>query len=211
MTEQEAIAETAAKYREEGYAVSLNPDPAALPVELRERRPTMLAVRNGESVVVEVWSRDRINDLPPTFLPAGWKFDVVVLPQFNGDGPYAPATPKPTRDYVEKLLDELETCLPLAAVRARFLLAWSAVESAMRVTAEEVGIDLQGMGTRQLISELASAGLISPSRYSSLQRQFEIRNRLAHGVPTGDSSAIDVAGIASLARELIAEKPVPAA
>jgi hypothetical protein len=171
----------------------------------------MLAVRNGESVVVEVWSRGRINDLPPTFLPAGWTFDVVVLPQFNGDGAYAPSAPKPTREYVEKLLDELETCLPLAAIRARSLLAWSAVESAMRVAAEEVGIDLDGMGTRQLIGELASAGLISPGRYSSLQRQFEIRNRLMHGMPAGDSSAIDVAGMASLARELIAEKPVPAA
>ena len=121
MTEQEAISQTAEKYRGEGYTVALNPDAAALPAELRDRRPALLATRNGKSVVVEVWTRDKINDLPPAFLPAGWDFDVVVVPRLNGEGPDLLSGPKPTRDYVEKLLDELESCLPLGAARARFL------------------------------------------------------------------------------------------
>ena len=43
----------------------------------------------------------------------------------------------------------------------------------MRVAAADIGLDPRGTGTRQLISELASAGLISPSGYSALQRQFD--------------------------------------
>ena len=63
MTEHQAIAQATEKYRDEGYTVTPNPDPGSLPAELRNRRPALLATKNGTSVVVEVWSRDRLNDL----------------------------------------------------------------------------------------------------------------------------------------------------
>lgn len=210
MTEQEAISQAAAKYRAEGYAVTLNPDPAAFPPELRTRHPAMLATRNGTSVVVEVWSRDKLNELPPTFLPPGWQFDVVSLP--SATPPDAPGPgPAATPEFTRQLLTELEDFLPKAAPQARFLLAWSAVESAMRVAAGRVGLDPTGIAPRQLMSELVSAGVLSQDQYARLLQRFAIRNRIAHGLPAENLDPEDVAEMTAVARELIAEKEVAAA
>jgi hypothetical protein len=210
MTEQEAISQAAAKYRAEGYAVTLNPDPAALPTELRNRHPAMLATRNGTSVVVEVWSRDKVNDLPPTFLPPGWEFDVISLPP--AASPAAPGPgPAATPEFTRQLLTELEDFLPKGAPQARFLLAWSAVESAMRVAAGRVGLDPTGIPPRQLMSELVSAGMLSQDQYARLNRQFASRNRIAHGLPAENLDPHDVGEMVAVARELIAGNEVTAA
>lgn len=208
MTEHEAITQAAAKYRAEGYAVTPDPDPAGLPAELRDRRPALLATRNGTSVVVEVWSRDRVNDLPPAFLPAGWQFDVVSLPSPAYDpGPGPAASPEFTR----RLLTELEDFVPRGAPRARVLLAWSAVESAMRVAAQRVGLDPARVMPRQLMSELVSAGVLSADQHARLQQCFVVRNHLAHGVPADDPDARAADDMAVVARELIADPAVTAA
>jgi REase_AHJR-like len=204
MTEQEAITQATEKYRQEGYAVAANPDPASLPAELRNRRPALLATKNGASVVVEVWSRDRINDLPPAFLPPGWQFDVVTLPSTPADAP-GPG-PDATPEFTNRLLAELEDFVPRGAFRARFLLAWSAVEAAMRVAAQRSGINPQPLAPRQLMSELVSAGLLSHDRLARLQERFATRNRLIHGVPVDVTDPGEVDEMVALARELLGER-----
>ena len=109
------------------------------------------------------------------------------------------------------MLTELEDFVPKGAPKARFLLAWSAVESAMRVAAQRIGLALEGITPRQLMSELVSAGLLSSIQYERLLQQFGARNRLVHGVPTGDLDSRQIDEMACLARELIVEKPVAAA
>jgi hypothetical protein len=208
MTEHEAIARAAEKYRDEGYTVTVNPDPAGLPAELRNRRPALLATKNGTSVVVEIWSRDRINDLPPAFLPPGWQFDVVALPRpgpIDAPGPGPDATP----EFANRLLAELDEFVPKGAHRARFLLAWSAVEAAMRVSAQRAGIEPQGLPPRQLMSELVSAGVLSREQFARLQEQFAARNRLGHGVPVEAADPRQVDEMIGLARDLLAEKMAP--
>lgn len=210
MTEREAIAQTVEKYRNEGFSVSENPDPANLPAELQQRRPALLATKNGTSVVVEVWSRDRVNDLPPAFLPPGWQFDVVTLPSAaatDAPGPGPAATP----EFTGRLLTELENFVPRGAPRARFLLAWSAVESAMRVASQRIGLNPDGVAVRQLMSELVSAGLLTPEQQAQLLQGYGARNRLSHGVPPENLEPRQIDEMVAIARELLAENAVSAA
>lgn len=207
MTEREAVAQAADRYRGEGFTVTLDPDPAALPAELRGRRLALLATHNGTSVAVEVWSRDRVNDLPPTFLPAGWEFDVISLPAAESAG--VPGTGlSATPDYARELLAEFAG-LPGGATRARFLLAWSAVEAGLRVAAARIGIDLESTPTRQFMTELTSAGVLSPDQYGRLRDWMAVRSRLIHGVPEGVPTARDVDDLADLAKQLVTEEGIP--
>jgi hypothetical protein len=202
MTEQEAIAQSAAKYRAEGYTVTADPDPSGLPTELRDRHPVLLAVRNGTSVMVELWSRNRLNDPPPAFMPSGWQFDAIILPRLEGvPDPGPPATP----EFARRLLSELENMVPKGAHGARFLLGWSAVEAAMRVAAQRSGIDPQEMAPRQLMSELVSAGILSHERLDWLRDRFATKTRLAHGVPVDVTDPREVDEMVVLARELLGE------
>jgi hypothetical protein len=207
MTEQEAIARAGEKYRGEGYAVTENPDPAGLPVELRGRHPALLAAKNGTSVLVEVWSRDRVDDPPPQLLPAGWEFDVVVVPRAPAED-LAPGPP-PTQDFAARLLGELDELLPRGAVRARFLLAWSAAEAAMRVAARREGIAADALLPRLLATELVTAGVISQEEWDRFRTVQPVRNRLTHGLPA-DPGAGDIDFLTGLARSLLAT-PVAAA
>lgn len=209
MTEQEAVARAAEKYRGEGFAVTLDPDPAALPAELQGRRLALLATHNGTSVAVEVWSRDRVNDLPPTFLPPGWEFDVISLPSAAPDGlpgPGPAATPESTR----RLLEELDELLPRGATRARFLVAWAAAEAGMRVAARQAGLDPDRAPPRQLMADLTSAGILSQAQLDRLRQLFAVRNRLIHGVPVDGLDPAASEDLAGVARRLIEVAPVPA-
>lgn len=210
MTEAEAIQRTAERYRTEGYSIALAPDSSMLPPALADRRPALIATKNGSSVLVEIWSRDRINELPPTFLPSGWEFDIVSLPSSvpaDAPGPVPAATPEFTR----RLLEEVEEYIPRAAPRARLLVAWSALESAMRVAAQRVGRDASGVPPRQLIGELTSDGVLSQEQSSYLRSQIAVRNRVSHGVPENDFDHQHVDRIIALARELLSDNAVQAA
>lgn len=209
MTETEALAQAADKYRHEGYEVVTNPPPGELPEPLRRGYPSLVARRNGESVVLEVWSRNQVNDLPPDPLPAGWRFDVVLLPgadsaEIPGPGPAA------TPEFAERLLTELDELLPRGASVARLLLAWSTIESAMRVAAKREKLDADRMPPRQLLSELVGLGSLSHEQSDRLRSLLDARNRLAHGLPIAGVSNEDVAFLADLARSLLAIEPANA-
>src|SRR5262249_27351093 len=147
----------------EGYAVTLDPPPEQLPEELRRHNPGFVARRNGKSVLVEVWTRGKIQDLPPALLPMGWSFDTILLPPPeypDAPGPGNAATP----DFAGQLPDELDTLRPKKAARARFLVAWSAAESAMRAVALRNGIAADRLPPKLVAQELVTAGLLSNER-----------------------------------------------
>lgn len=210
MTEAEALEQAAERYRTEGFAVTLNPSPDDLPEPLRRHTPSFVAKRNGKSVLVEVWRRGRINDLPPTMLPVGWGFDVVVLPpKEHPDAPGPGAEPTP--EFTGRLLDELDGLLPKRATQARFLVAWSAAESAMRVAALRNGFTAELMTPKNLASELVSAGVISHGQLDQFTRLLAVRDRLAHGVPGDGPHAEQVEFLADFARTVIGQAPVAVA
>jgi hypothetical protein len=209
MTEAEALEQAAETYRAEGYAVTLSPIPEQLPAELRRSFPGFIARQNGKSVLVEVWTRGRIHDLPPALMPPGWSFDAILLPP-----PDYPDTPGPgteaTAEFTRQLLDELDNLLPRQASRARFLVAWSAAESAMRVAARQNGVPAERLTPKLVAQELVSAGVLSHDQFHQFERLLEVRNRLAHGIPGDGPRAEQVDFLSGIARAL-AQQPVAVA
>lgn len=208
MTEADAADQTAEKYRADGYDVIVRPDPNTLPDSLRDRRPALVAVKNGRSVLVEVWSRDQVYDLPAN-MPAGWDFDTVLLP----GAPTEPVIPGPdaTPEFARQLLTEYDDRLPRGATQARLLLAWSAAEAAIRVAAQRHGIPSARVPQRQLLADLTAAGVLAEDHYDRLRGLMAARNRLAHGSPVDPPAPADIDFLADLARDLLAAEPVKAA
>lgn len=209
MTETEALQQAAERYRTEGYDVTFDPPPGQLPEVLRRHAPSFLARQNGQNVLVEAWTRGRVQDLPPVMLPVGWNLDVVLLPP--PDHPDAPGPGKEvTPEFAGQLLDELDNLLPKKATQARFLVAWSAAESAMRVAALRIGLGTDRLPPKSVARELVTAGLLSHDQLQQLDRTMEVRNRLAHGVPGDGPRAEQIEFLAGVARELLGRAPVAA-
>ncbi len=159
--------------------MTLNPPASELPEELRHNTPGFVARRNGKSVLVEIWTRGRVNDLPPTLLPVGWNFDAVLLPP-----PEYPDSPGPgneaTSEFTGQLLDELDNLLPKKAARARFFVAWSAAESAMRVTAQSKGIESDRLPPKSVARELVTVGMLSREQYERFGQLLDVRKVDSH-------------------------------
>jgi hypothetical protein len=203
MTEAEALNQAADRYRGEGYEVTVGSDKTSLPPELRRPHPYLVARRDGESVFVEVWTQTKLHDLPPNFLPPGWRYDAVILPKPDHPdtpGPGAEATP----EFTERLLNELDELVPRGAVRARFLLAWSAAEAAMRVAARREGIAAEAtLPPRSVAQELVTNGVLSHQQLRQFEAVQAVRNRLAHGLPASDFEPGQIEFLAGLARSLL--------
>jgi len=210
MTETEALTQTAERYRQEGYEVTDRPTTADLPEPLRRQYPALVARKNGKSTLIEVWSRDKVHDLPPESLPAGWDFDVVLIPGAERELDPGPG-PSTSLEFATDLLTELENAVPRAARQSRFLLGWSTVEAAMRVAARrDLGFDLDPSPPRELVSELYTFGVLSREQYQSLHRLLAVRNRLAHGFPVDPIGDEDIQALARTARALLVPETVPA-
>jgi hypothetical protein len=209
MTREQAVEAAADKYRTDGYEVTIPPpEQVASGIDL-------VARRGGETVAVQVKLRTEWYHVPaePRFptLPPDWRFDLVVLPA-NEPGDVAPPGPPPAEAFAESLLNEFDELLPRGAFRARALLAWAALEAALRVAArrEQLGLDLAP--TREVIRELVTAGVLSHNQYDRLREISAVRNRIAHGLPV--EAAVqpeDATYLAELARSLLTSQPAATA
>jgi uncharacterized protein YutE (UPF0331/DUF86 family) len=208
MTEAEALVQAADRYRAEGYEVVM-PDKSTLPAELHHPHPFLVARRGSESLFVEVWTQTKLHDLPPNPMPSGWRYDAVILPRPDDVDRLGSGT-EATPEFTERLLNELDELVPKGAVRARFLLAWSAAESAMRVAAQREGVVDASLSPRLVVRDLVSAGLISQQQMTQLEPAQVARNRLVHGLPTNDLEPGQIDLLISLARSLL-RSPVAAA
>jgi hypothetical protein len=202
MTEVEALTQAADRYRGEGYEVLSAPDKSILPVELRRPHPFLVARRGSETIFVEVWTQTKLHDLPPTPMPQGWRYDAVILPDPDIDNlPGAGAEASP--EFTQRLLNELDELVPKGAIRARFLLAWSAAESALRIAAQREGVTDAALSPRLVARDLALAGVISQQQLAQLEPAQAVRNRLVHGLPTNDLEPGQIDFLAGLARSLM--------
>ena len=85
--ERERLLKLAEEYRDQGYEISIHPNPEDLPDFLRNYRPDMIARSEDETVVIEVKSRSSLNSSSAQYLPnlaqvieqhAGWRFELVM-------------------------------------------------------------------------------------------------------------------------------------
>src|SRR5437764_850914 len=164
--ERRRLREVAREYAGQGYKVRLHPGEADLPRFLSSFRPALIAYGPDENVVAEVKSKSTLSESEylAAFASAaadmpGWRLDLVVT------------NPKhaPVVDNGAEELDQAEVEARIKAVRelwavhqedAAILLAWSAIEAAMRLVAKRESIELENDQPAFVLKKLFSLGLL---------------------------------------------------
>ena len=174
MTRQETMLKIADKYRSEGYSVIEAAGTGVLPQEIDHLRDRvdLIAEKDGLYLVVEVKRRDELYEISPLaavdrLLP-GWSYELVVYPPAGVDDvPLEDGEPGPA--YVESLLTEAEELVDSGKPRAAFLLAWSAVETAMRTAANRERLDIKDGAPLLVLNTLCTYAVISREDFERLR------------------------------------------
>lgn len=209
MNQRSLINNVAEQYRNEGYDVSVAPGRDEIPESLRDQGVDLIARKGAESVAVQVKDRGQLYDLKPDEqprLPPGWRFDLVVSPA-NGADDFPRNGKKTEPAYTMSLVDEVEQLLPIGALRAAILIAWSAAESAMREVARRERIETEQATPRFLLKSLYTNGLISREDFERVGEYMALRNEVVHGFPPENLTADAPRSLTDFARRLLSEEP----
>ena len=173
----------AAKYRNQGYEVTVEPSAERLPPELQEFRPDLIATSANDRVIVEVRSHRSFAAPPDMSRLAqvaerlGWHFELAVTNP---------------RDKMQTEVERLDTQKTRWRVHeatlleasghseAAFLLLWSSFEAGARHWLGDRAVR-RTESTPRLVKTLYSLGGLTQDEFEFLQDATDDRNRLVHG------------------------------
>jgi len=177
-------------YHAAGYRVIMDPPGAALPRDIAALRPEMVALRDGENVVVELVpseraaDRERLRTLAAALLSRpGWRFDVVL-----GDDDYLapPDYPKWRTDEITCRLDDARRLVEAGQGEAAILLLFALAEAAGRALARAEHIDVQHWDPVVLFGQLVQHGALDEQDKIRLGNALRARNQIMHGESVGN-------------------------
>jgi hypothetical protein len=212
LSQQEALIDTTAeRYRLDGYEVTIEPDPKAVPFDLGGYRPDMIASKGGVTTLVGVKSQpqklsfDQLRSLVEEVKRhEGWRFVLVtgqdVAPTAmpgQDDTPFS-------RDDVTQRIEVAERLAGVGEREAGYLILWIALERTMRFHARRVALPVDRLAPGVLIRQLYSQGELTMAQFETALRCQEVRNQIVHGFRAPD---LDVAyqELAALLHELVDE------
>ena len=208
--ERERLLKLAEEYRDQGYEISIHPNPEDLPDFLRNYRPDMIARSEDETVVIEVKSRSSLNSSSAQYLPnlaqvieqhAGWRFELVmtnpedVTYSLKAESSLQANEIKSRLKIARQLLEQH----PESAI----LYSWSLVEATLRLVAEKEGLSLRRFNPLYLVKQLAIEGIISQSEYQLLMDSLSLCNAVAHGFKTTQIKQDSVARLIKITEQLL--------
>ena len=206
-TEYLLAQKTAEEYRSQGYEVE-----QGAPLEfLPGFRADLLVQRGDETKVVAVKARQSLAADPriaevARLLEAkpGWSFELLLVSE-----PERVNSPEGISsfdgEHIAKRLEEAEQSLHGGIPEAAFLLAWSALEAAMRSLVEAQGIPITRITSPQyLLDQTTFHGLISRDENNELRRMLQYRNAIVHGFGTEDFDDELATGLIDAARRIAA-------
>ncbi|OUL35869.1 hypothetical protein [Nostoc sp. 106C] len=184
--EEKRLQSIAREYKKKGYQVLLHPSRSELPDFLSSFSLDMIAINDQENVVVEVKSKPTLTKssyLTPLAKAVnnqpGWRFELVVTNPVKSAVVEGNAQILLTSEIKERirLVRELSGKEQAAAL----ILAWSAIEAALRLVGQEQGLELAKKPSLLIIKELYSLGVISQEDYQILDEGLQSRNLIVHG------------------------------
>jgi len=199
------LASVASEYENRGYKVMLRPAAGELPGFLMGFDPDLIAIGNGESVVVEVKGRKELASLKAiTEMEAavrdrpGWRFELII------DGSDSALGRSLGASQIGTSLEEANELQQSGHVIAALLLLWSATEGILRLLAARENVDLESLAPRYVTTRLYTLGLLERDQYRILDEADRLRNQAAHGFQVSVTRQ-DLANVATIARELLSE------
>jgi REase_AHJR-like protein len=188
-----------------------------MPEFIRELRPDIIARSGDESLIIEVKQaaterdRERIKAIARRVEGRpGWRL-VLVAPRPRESVLPGQRLQLLSASKVQKMIRDAKALGETAHHEGAVLLAWAAVEAAMRLAAERDAIEARRPDTWTLMRELVSNGTLDRDSYQDLINLYGVRSAVAHGFEPVES--IDVRGAVDLAtrvaKQLLPERRRP--
>lgn len=187
----------AKRYEERGYTVTIEPSQSAIPFELGNYRPDILATNGEEWLIIEVKGPGaRVNNEVYRELSRkveehpGWRFLLVTLAPEELEQPDAATLTNPTAAALRQRLEKLDRLHGVDESDGILLpLYWGAYMTALRLIVEQDGIELGMITDHSLINKAYSEGIVSFEDYESGKRLLSLRNLAIHSVEAAVSEA----------------------
>ena len=205
----------AEEYRRRGYEVIETPSQEQLPDFLSGYHPDLLIRKGEEAIVVEVKSRASLAQDPYIrelarllHTKPNWNFELVVVSE--GEQWRDPKGARPfAREDILGSIEAAEQLLEAGFSEAALLLAWSAVEAAVRLLTEEEHIMLDRLTPLYILKQALMNGVISRDEYRVLTKIMEYRNALIHGFKPSNFEPTHVTALTSTTKRLLQSTTAP--
>lgn len=185
-SEMEVIKSLATQYENRGYRILIHPSHSELPSFFKNYRPDMVALSEKENVAIEVKSGEplagdkRLLEIARLInKQEGWRLEVLSLGQRPAK--VLESEPIPVNE-VRRRMRSAQILLKSGQLEAALLLAWSALEGALRRNARASDINFKSSQLGYVIRQAYSSGILNWREYNTLVGVLEMRNRIAHGL-----------------------------
>lgn len=187
-TEHEAkIQELKARFEREGYKVLIEPRPTALPFDLDNYVPDLVASKSDGGLIVEVKTANTKTSVSRYQSVArivqqhpGWRFLMVTVDDLN----VPEAQEMASWDQLESKLDTTRSLIADGKTEPAVLYLWSVFEAAMRKLAYAVAMPIERLPATTLMNQLYTAGYISIDDFQTAKKFLAMRNGITHGFGT---------------------------
>jgi hypothetical protein len=177
----EGVAES---YEDQGYDILFAPSEAQLPDFLVGFYPDAIATRANDHVVIEIKSDSKVRPEDywlnlakaiQTHRNTGWALRLLV------DHQPAESWESISLEDIESQVHEAYKQTREGATNGALLLAWAALEAAMRWTVDINRIEVSDYSAPRLISSLYADGVLERDEYDLLAKYVRVRHSAAHG------------------------------
>ncbi len=206
--EHRKLAEVAKGLEASGYQVIVAPRDEQLPAFLKRFRPSLIATRGDQGVVVEVKTRQTLpesQDLPGLAEVVrgqpGWRLDLLITDP--KDKPVAGLGDRLDQSDIRSRIGEAKELLSNGSHVAAMLLAWSAAEGAMRLLAQRADIRIEKDDPGFVVRKLAMHGFVDDAEYRVLRPAIDVRNALVYGYSSPRLDARLVSDLVAVADRLM--------
>ncbi len=208
ITEQQVADIKAAEYLGKGYKVTRE-----VPLEfLPGYRADLIVEKDGETKVIEIKTRSSLRTIPAlrevervVNARQGWSFELQIVGE-----PEKVSIPERSRwldeEAIRARLTQAELLNVEGLVEAALLMAWAAVEAAVRTLVADEGVQIDRATDPGYVLNMAVAhGAISREHYRALRDVMVHRNAVAHGFVASDVTPALVTDLIAVVISLLRE------
>jgi hypothetical protein len=208
---EKEIERVAQQYRDEGFVVVTHPDADHLPDFAADLGADILATRGNEKALVQIKKTRADVEADPTIShraevigkQPGWRYDLIVLNEGDAFRRITRGSREPSEQEIDRAITEVETLLEINQTRPALVLAWAALEAAMRRVCSDVELYVPKTTPSELLRTLYGNGILTRKEFDLLRETYRLRTEVVHGLVSPSFDSMDVKGIIATIRRLL--------
>lgn len=182
----------AKRYEEMGYSVTLEPSRSAIPFDLGNYRPDILATKAGENLLIEVKGpRSHTNSArlleiaEEVHRHPGWRFLLVTVADGDLEETDSQTPTGMTLELLRERLREIDVLLKTPVSPSFFLPPlWMTYVAALKLLMAREALPGDNLTDASLINKAYSEGITSNAENEIGWRFLKLRNDVAHKIDT---------------------------